>query len=153
MDHAPKYRPTQAKERRGSCEIANGAQDGRTQQPGAGDLAATVKRNALIGMTRLECANYIGMSLYDFSLRSDLVSAYAAGWNEHTEQILKQLFYKATIDGDMKALVYLAEKHLGRGAEQPEDRSLEALKHLTKLSPEERRARIVELTKKLNVAS
>jgi len=103
-------------------------------------------------MTRPETALRLEMSLADFSRDASIIAAFCRGGSEHTFSILNALHKEATEARNVKALMYLADKHLGREDFKKEDDSaINELRHLAALSPEERRKRIVELTKKVAI--
>lgn len=146
-------------ERQGGKRNQRGGTDKNATKIGGSELADTrtdpeaiIRHSGRIGLTRLETADRLRIPLNDFVANKYFMAIYADAFCEHRVAVMQKLFEKATVDGDMKAIVYLAEHHLGRGKQEAEDKRLEALQHVLNLSPEERRARIVELTKKLGVA-
>jgi hypothetical protein len=148
---------------RSQCETV---QRGKRGRPSKDDQAArrveqplarinyeeVIKHSGQIGLTRLETAERCKISYPDFVQDAVFMEWYAEAFCAHKVAIMERLFLRATRDGDMKALTYLAEHHLGRGKPETEDKRVQALQHVLNLSPEERRQRIVELTKKLAVA-
>lgn len=101
-------------------------------------------------MNRVETAERLELDLNAFSADEALVREYSRGYSEHRYGVLCALSKKAET-GDVKALVFLAERHLGRTEASAEDERLQQFRHLLALSPEQRRQRIRELSQKLEI--
>lgn len=129
--------------------VGTGSRESAANIPFYQTLAERAFECGLAGMTRPETASRLGMDFWRFNSDRSVVSEYDRGWSEHTYRILNALFQLAVEDRDAKALTYLADKHLKRSSQvETDDQTLANLKHLTALSPEERRRRMVELSKK-----
>jgi hypothetical protein len=103
---------------------------------------ALVTECGLVGCNPLETEAKLGKPLDS----DKLIQAYQRGKADHAYSVMAAIYRGAVVDGKEKLLLWLAENNLKRNLDaQIGDAIIDAM------TPEQRRERIVELTKKLAV--
>ena len=96
----------------------------------------------LVGCNPIETESKLGKPLDS----DKLIQAYQRGKADHAYSVMSAIYKGAVVDGKEKLLLWLAENNLKRNLDaQIGDAIIDAM------TPEQRRERIVELTKKLSV--
>jgi hypothetical protein len=96
----------------------------------------------LVGCNPIETESKLGKPLDS----DKLIQAYQRGKADHAYSVMSAIYKGAVVDGKEKLLLWLAENNLKRNLDaQIGDAIIDAM------TPEQRRERIVELTKKLAV--
>jgi len=96
----------------------------------------------LVGCNPLETEAKLGKPLDS----DKLIQAYQRGKADHAYSVMSAIYKGAVVDGKEKLLLWLAENNLKRNLDaQVGDAIIDAM------TPEQRRERIKELTKKLSV--
>ena len=94
----------------------------------------------LVGCNPIETESKLGKPLDS----DKLIQAYQRGKADHAYSVMSAIYKGAVVDGKEKLLLWLAENNLKRNLDaQIGDAIIDAM------TPEQRRERIVELTKKL----
>ena len=103
---------------------------------------ALAERCGLVGCNPLETESKLGKPLDSDAL----IKAYQRGKADHAFTVMAAIYRGAVVDGKEKLLLWLAENNLKRNLDaQVGDAIIDAM------TPEQRRERIKELTKKLSV--
>jgi hypothetical protein len=103
---------------------------------------ALVTECGLVGCNPIETEAKLGKPLDS----DTLIKAYQRGKADHAYSVMSAIYKGAVHDGKEKLLLWLAENNLKRNLDaQIGDAIIDAM------TPEQRRERIVELTKKLSV--
>ena len=96
----------------------------------------------LVGCNPIETESKLGKPLDS----DKLIQAYQRGKADHAYSVMSAIYKGAVVDGKEKLLLWLAENNLKRNLDaQIGDAIIDAM------TPEQRRERIVELTKKLSI--
>ena len=104
--------------------------------------AKIAQQCGLVGCNPIETESKLGKPLDSDAL----IQAYQRGKADHAYSVMSAIYKGAVVDGKEKLLLWLAENNLKRNLDaQIGDAIIDAM------TPEQRRERIVELTKKLSV--
>jgi len=102
--------------------------------------AKIAQQCGLVGCNPIETESKLGKPLDS----DKLIQAYQRGKADHAYSVMSAIYKGAVVDGKEKLLLWLAENNLKRNLDaQIGDAIIDAM------TPEQRRERIVELTKKL----
>lgn len=111
------------------------------EAPKVDDAAKTAYECGLFGLTAIETSAKLKQPLDD----KELLEAYNTGKAQHAFTIM-QAIYNRAIGGSDALLKWIAENNLKRNLEVATGNAL-----IDAMTPEQRRQRIVELTKKLSI--
>lgn len=123
--------------------IAKRADSGIEQQSECSEHEAKIALQCgLVGCNPLETEAKLGKPLDS----DKLIQAYQRGKADHAYSVMSAIYKGAVVDGKEKLLLWLAENNLKRNIDaQVGDAIIDAM------TPEQRREKIKELTKKLSV--